>query len=268
VAIIGDPFTALITLVREAAQVAKARASELRAARVDPSVKFDATMLARVAETLLATVLLVEHSHWTAAAGTTRQLFELLLNLEHLANYVDREAGILRYMNFGELQQLRGRIEKLKFIREAGHILDETQGQGYVAQLKEDRFKPFIQRLDKETQAPVWATSWSGHKIYKLCTLSVHQIRTSQYNLLFVEWSELAHAAPGATMAPDKSEEDASRTHSEATLRGSELLYMSMGFFIELWDLLPGAPPENRHLVHAHWGPDSRTLYSQLTSPR
>lgn len=200
-------------------------------------------MLARVAETLLATVLLVEHSHWTAAAGTTRQLFELLLNLEHLANYADREAGIVRYRNFGEFQQLRGRIEKLKFIRESGHILDESQEQGYLAKLNEDRFKLFIQRLDKETQAPMWATSWSGHKIYKLCTLSVHRMGTDQYNLLFVEWSELAHAAPGATMAPDKSEEDASRIHSDATLRGSELLYVSMGFLIELWDLLPGAPP-------------------------
>lgn len=48
-----------------------------------------------------STRLLLEHAHWESAAGPVRQLFELLINLEHIAADPDRDAAVFRYAKFG-----------------------------------------------------------------------------------------------------------------------------------------------------------------------
>lgn len=54
-----------------------------------------------------STRLLLEHAHWETAAGPVRPLFELLVNLEHVAAEPDREAAVFRYAKFGLLQAVR-----------------------------------------------------------------------------------------------------------------------------------------------------------------
>ena len=255
-------------IVRNTARIAETQASNLLAAPVDSLTEFDATILARVAETLLATVLLVEHSHWVAAAGTTRQLFELLVNMEHVKSYASRETAIATYETFADFQQKRRRIEMFKIIRESGVTDHVKQEEGYVAELNEDRFKQFSERIDKKSQAPVWAKSWSGHSIYELCKLSPEPIRRAQYNALFAEWSELAHAAPGAVIPAAPTE--LSRTmyksvHTEANLKGSELLDFALRFMIDIWHLLPAKPLMDPHLVVFHWESEARLLADQIS---
>lgn len=52
-------------------------------------VMFDSAMLVRGTNALKAVRLLCEQAHWEFAAGILRQLFELVINMEHLARQPD-----------------------------------------------------------------------------------------------------------------------------------------------------------------------------------
>jgi len=69
-------------------------------------VTFDAAMLVRGTNALKAVRLLCEQAHWEFAAGILRQLFEQVINMEHLADQPDRDAAIFRYAKFGLYQKV------------------------------------------------------------------------------------------------------------------------------------------------------------------
>lgn len=62
----------------------------------DPLVRFDRGILLRAVNALKAARLLLEAVHWEFAAAPARQLFDLVVNIEHLNTQGDRERAIPR----------------------------------------------------------------------------------------------------------------------------------------------------------------------------
>lgn len=67
---------------------------------------------------------LLEQGHWEPAVGVTRQLFELLVNMEYLGAMENREEGALLFARFGLLQMLLAQQRKVACQQEKGHPYD------------------------------------------------------------------------------------------------------------------------------------------------
>jgi hypothetical protein len=249
-------------MVRSCAEAAATRAAEVTDAGASVASVFDAAVLAQAAEAVLATALLAEHFHWKAAAGTVRQLFELLLNVEHLATYPIRSEGVRRYAAFGQLQRIHGEIEKNNYLRSTGRPVDAAKETALIQLQHHAMYEVFDQGVSKKGQ-PSWAKSWSGLNIWKLAESSIYPHRKAEYNNLFVQWSELTHAAPSATLAVSAAGDWAAMPHTEETIRGSELLSLGLAFLINIWIVLPDASPEDPHFVVASLAAN-RTLMNQI----
>jgi hypothetical protein len=135
--------------------------------------------------------------HWEFAVATLRQLFELVINLEHVAAQPDREAAIFRYAKYGLLQTVRHQQLDLRYQLETGRAIDE-QRLAVLEEMLEQTFPEF--RSVGSTGHVHFAKSWSGHHARYLAEQSPHPLRANQYELLYISWSEQTHAAPAALM--------------------------------------------------------------------
>jgi hypothetical protein len=203
-------------------------------------VLFDAGVLLRASNALRAIRLMCEQAHWEFTAATVRQLFELVLNMEHLATQPDREAAILRYAKYGLLQTVRHQHLNLLYDQKTGRSID-MQRLAVLESMLEHTFPEFRSVDDKGKVH--WKPSWSGHSARYLAEQSEHPLREDQYHLLFVMWSEQAHGAPAAlmdNMFPRGLPVDEIVASDDARI--IQTVTTGITLFFELWMLLPYVP--------------------------
>jgi hypothetical protein len=212
-------------------------------------VQFDGTFLIRGSNALKAIRLLCEEAHWEFAASAVRQLFELVLNAEHIARDPDREAAMLRYAKFGLLQMVREQQATLTYERVTGRSID-LERLRVLDSMLERSFPEF--RHVGSTGHVTWDKTWSGLDARRLAALSPRRIRPHQYTLLFSTWSEQAHAAPGALIDDlMRNQIDVDRILATDEVRIAETIGTAVSLFLELWALLPNVPAVNAQQQHA-----------------
>jgi hypothetical protein len=201
---------------------------------------FDVGILLRASNGLKAIRILCAGAHWEFAVATVRQLFELVINLEHLAAQADREAAIFRYAKYGLLQTTRHQQLDLLYQLKTGRQID-AQRLAVLEQMLRGTFPEF--RSVGRTGHVHFAKSWSGHDARYLAERSQHPLRADQYDLLYASWSEQTHAAPVAlleTMFPRGLSPE--KIIAGDVVRIVETITMAITLFLELWALLPHVP--------------------------
>jgi hypothetical protein len=200
-----------------------------------PAVRFDAAMLMRGINTLRSIRILLEGAHWELASAGARQLFELLVNMEHLGSRPDREEGSKRYAKFGLMQSARRQQEQLEYAERTGREIDQVRKQT-IDELLE---RAFADLKDKKGN---WVSSWSGKNIRQLAEESERPIRIEQYRLLFSGWSEQTHASPGALISGifgPVGEDAMNQIVADDYREVIEVAGVSITLFFELWWTLP-----------------------------
>lgn len=180
----------------------------------------------------------LEQAHWETAAGTSRQLFELLLNAEYLVTNKDQETLAFRYAKFGLLQMVLHERAVMAYDEKRGRPVNAERRAVLDGFLAGQAFEEF---RDSKARGG-WTTTWSGQSAWKLATLSSNPLRRDQYNLMFRSWSEQAHAAPGALLpgiVPGGGQNWETEMLAEDDARVLEAIAMTVTFFLELWRLLP-----------------------------
>lgn len=230
------------------ATMSKATSAGDRALAVTPAagselVRFDAEVLMRGVNAVKSARLLLEHAHWETAAGPVRQLFELLVNLEHIAAEPDREAAVFRYAKFGLLQAVRSQRAQLAYDQATDRPVDQSR----VAILEDmlERTFPEFRTITGKGKV-VWSRSWCGKSIKALAAGSGSSLREAQYEQLFVFWSEQVHAAPAALMGgifPSGGAMDTAEIIALDDRHVAETGTMAVTLFIELWRTLPTVVP-------------------------
>jgi hypothetical protein len=205
----------------------------------DPAARFDINVLERGLNAIKSVRLLLEQAHWEIASAPTRQLFELLINMEHLSSLPDRDVAMRRYTKFGLLQMLRRKLLEFDYATKTGRDLDMVQ-RAKIEMILDEQFAEF--RTDKGR----WRTSWCGKNARDLAEESKRSIRIDQYLGLFSSWSEQMHASPGALVANlnlDLSPEFVKRIITDDDREIIEVAAMAITLFVELWWQLPNVAP-------------------------
>lgn len=201
---------------------------------------FDTALLVRGSNALKAVRLLCEQAHWEFAASVVRQLFEMVINMEHLGSRPDRDAAMFRFSKFGLYQTVLREHMHLLYDRKTGHAID-SERLTVLEQMLDQTF-PEFRRVDESGKLRV-APSWSGHSARRLAEMSGHRLRLNQYELMFAAWSEQAHAAPAAlvdSIFPVPRPVDGVVASDDLSI--AETVTMAVTLFLELWMLLPNVP--------------------------
>ncbi|MFE9018407.1 DUF5677 domain-containing protein [Streptomyces sp. NPDC007808] len=257
----------LFDVVSEVITAAEAAAVE-EVGLEDRLALFDKGVLGRGIKGLKSARLLIGAHHWEHATAVARQLFELLVNIEHLASFDNRETALKQYNRFGLLQWLLAESRRIDFEKERGRH-PGTPLESTIKDFLDKGFDEF--KLSPRADGTMrWRTSWSGKTTRTLAELSSDTMRIRQYELLFSAWSEQTHATPSvfATNLFDQYEEeviadayakamdalpDSSRLITEAGFplingarrREAETLSMSVTLFVHLWQQLPNVSALN-----------------------
>jgi hypothetical protein len=197
---------------------------------------FDRGILLRSVNALKSARLLLEAMHWEFAAGPARQLFELLINLEHLNAQANREQAAFRFAKFGLLQTLRAQLQEADYARSTGRPVDEKR-VAMIERMLATGYDEFRVSAKKHG----FASSWSGNNTRKLAEASpVQPLRKAQYQQLFVAWSEQLHAAPGSLMDAffPRPVDAIDEMVVEDDKRVAETGAMCVTLFAELWGQL------------------------------
>ncbi|MCX4861228.1 DUF5677 domain-containing protein [Streptomyces canus] len=207
-------------------------------------VRFDAEVLVRGINSLKAARILMEQGHWEHAVGVTRQLFELLINMEHLGTMEDREAATLLYLRFGALQVALGHRRDIEYNQQKGRPIDAHR-LAFLEKVLDTQFSDFKGR-PKHDGTETWVPSWSKKNAKTLAELSPSKMRMHQYQYLYAAWSEQAHATPSSLIdnvfreAGDGWVDEVIESDDKKIIETSA---MALVLFLELWDALPYAPP-------------------------
>lgn len=97
-----------------------------------------------------------------------------------------------------------------------------------------------------------WKPSWSGKSTKALAELSPAPMRLKQYEQLFVTWSQETHAAPIALLEhilPKELDGWIEREIAKDDREIGQMTLMLVVLFLELWRMLPGAPPLQSELA-------------------
>ena len=160
--------------------------------------------------------------------------------MEYLGAQADREAAIFRYSKYGLLQTARRQHIELLYDQETGRSID-NQPLEVLEQMLEVTFGEF-RRIDKKGSVH-WLPSWSGHTARYLAEQSKGPLRVQQYELLFSEWSEQAHATPGALLDNlFPSGLTAEQIVNSDDIEIVQTVMMAVTLFLEIWTLLPHVP--------------------------
>lgn len=203
--------------------------------------RFDRAVFERGVSILHAVQVLAAAGHWETANAPVRQLFELLVNMEHLNTFPDRELAAIKFVQFGSLQESRAGLAELELAETRGARISLSQLMQARTALSNPDYAQF-RSVDKNGRER-WAQSWSGKSIRALCEASPNDLRLVNYQTLFSSWSEQMHGSPGAlvrgiisSVFPDRPYLHDEETQTEAVIA------MSIVQFLELWKLLPHAP--------------------------
>lgn len=208
--------------------------------------RFDRGVFERGIGVIHAARVLVATGHWETATSPVRQLYEIVLNMEHLNTYLDRELAAIRFIRFGSLQEARATLANLEYdgalgvtnrFRRIAEIRKALKGDIYT----EFRAKP------RRDGTPQWIQNWCGKNIAEPSRESTNRLHRSNYGLLFSAWSEQTHGSPAALLPrimdsiyPDRIDPKRDESHSE-----TQIILMSIVLFRELWTLLPGIAPQD-----------------------
>lgn len=201
-------------------------------------VQFDLAMLARGINALKAVQLLCGEGHWEFAASVVRQLFELVINLEFLAEQPRREEAVRRYMRFGLLQTVVQRQAMFEYDRKTGRAVNAGDAATVEAMLERE----FSEFRDGKTPGR-WKPNWSGQTARQLADRSGHKLRKDQYKILFTVWSEQTHATPGAllnSIFPGAFDPDQIVANDDTKI--AETIGVAVTLFLDLHGLLPRIP--------------------------
>jgi len=182
-------FSALDAAIRDGGYGLSAAQGEVSA--------YDAGRLAiadRGVTILQAARLLLEESHWEAASVVARQLFELLVNTEHLAAQPDTEAAWTAYKSFGLMALARGRKRTLDYAIKQGYRDDDGQAQKLDEFLQQSDFDQFRDKNGKLLD------NWARLTVADLAAASPNDLRVAQYEYYYRTWSEHAHARQSSLM--------------------------------------------------------------------
>ncbi|MGW5467699.1 DUF5677 domain-containing protein [Streptomyces chartreusis] len=230
------PFFKLMEDVTSAADKAVVETPDVE----DQLTRFDAEILVRGINSVKAVRSLLEHGHWEHAVGVTRQLFELLVNMEHLGSMEDRGEGTLLFARFGLLQTLLAQQRKAAYEQEKGHPFDARLAAMVDQHLAND-FDDF-QGKPRADGSVRWVSSWCRKDTAELAKLSADPMRPYHYNILFRVWSEQAHAAPGAlitNMFRDNDDGWVEQAVAENDRSSRDTIAFTLMFFLRLWVELP-----------------------------
>jgi hypothetical protein len=210
---------------------------------------FDRAILNRGLNMLEASRTLLANGHWEVAAAPARQLFELLVNMEYLAQQPDRKDACFRYQKFALMQTAERARREIDYDRSTSRPVDEERAKQIAAVLSSPSFDEFRTRDGK------WKSSWSAQSARALAEQSPARMRVKQWELLFVTWSEETHAAPVALL-------DAMLPHNSATWvetqvahddrEVGQMILMVVTLYLELCAVLPNAPTPNPEM-HLEW---------------
>lgn len=207
-------------------------------------VRFDAEILIRGINSVKSVRCLMEQGHWEHAVGITRQLFELLVNMEYLHTLEDRYQGTFDYVNFGLLQQVQAHHRGMMYLQETGRPVD-AERLAFLQGLLDDSFPEFKGKVKPDgTQG--WVPSWSRKSTRALAELSGDVMRPHQYQQLFTLWSEQSHATPGSfieNMLRGDEEDWIEKAVAVDDKKIVETAGMTLMFFIQLWAKLPNVNP-------------------------
>lgn len=190
---------------------------------------------------LRAVRLLCEEGHWENAAAAVRQIYELVVNMEHISSLPEREAAVSRYVKFGLLQEVQRRLLEVGYDRDTGRPVDE-QTEAPLRRILAVGFPEFRSGSDA---APRFDRTWSGLTTKALAARSSNPIRRKQYEILFRFWSEEAHASPRALLEAvmPTSDLDFDAAVLSDDTRIAETVSVAVSLYIDLWMLLPSLPP-------------------------
>jgi len=201
--------------------------------------------LNRAVNILEASRVLLAGAHWEAASSQARQLFELLVNLEHISQQPDPQAARFKYAKYGLMQFAERTRRNLDYERATGRAVDEELAQQVAQVLASPDFDEFKDSKGK------WLKSWSGRTTRRLAELSPSEMRLKQYEMLFSEWSEETHAAPGALIGAivGRQETDwVERAVAEDDREIGQLILLLVVLFLETTRTLEGVPtPDLEH---------------------
>jgi hypothetical protein len=206
----------------------------------EPVVRFDIEVLLRGANSVKAVRVLLEQGHWEHAVGITRQLFELLVNMEYLGKQSDRGEATLRFARFGLLQFVLAEQRKIEYDQGKGRPIDPAKAALVDHHLMND-FTDF-QAKPKPDGSVRWVDSWCRQKVQYLAEQSGDPMRVHQYEILFRVWSEEAHATPGAlikSLFRDNDDGWVDRAIAENDQWSKDTLCFTLMFFMRLWLELP-----------------------------
>lgn len=241
----AERLDGLFAIMEDVTSSADYRAATFSGA-LHEAARFDLAFLVRGINALKSARLLLEQGHWEFAAGVARQLFDLVVTLEHIAGQPDRSSAAFRYAKFGLLQMVRHERERSEYDTLTGRPVDEDR-VNWLDNLLAQSF-PEFRKKDRPDGSPRWATSWCDRTTRDLSEASPNPLRPAQYRLLFVTWSEQVHGAPsvmlGSMFRRDNGDWVESVVRSD-DLRVSELATMAVTLFLEMWRLLPYAPPSD-----------------------
>jgi len=239
----GKQLKVLIDLVVEVARTTENGLFEIPQpddATQNELIRFDAALLVRGSNALKAARVLCKEGFWESAVGCVRQLFELVLDAEHIARQPDRHAAISMYAKYGLLQMVREQAAELRYDESTGRTVD-TERLTMLELMLEHTFPEF--RHVNATGRVSWDKRWSRLDARRLAELSTHRLRKKQYELLFSSWSEQVHAAPGALLDDlFRREIDVERIVRDDVTRSAEALSIGVTLFLELAMLLPNLP--------------------------
>ncbi len=207
---------------------------------------FDRAILNHGLNLLEASRILLASGHWEVASSAARQLFELLVNMEYIAQQPDRESACFRYQKFALLQMALRVRREIEYDRATGRPVNEERAKLVADLLDGPSFEEFRTRNGK------WNASWSGQSTRALAEQSPVQMRAKQWEQLFVTWSEETHAAPVALLDAMMPRDQATWIETQVADDDREVgqvILMLVVLYLELCGALPNAPalaPEKR----------------------
>jgi hypothetical protein len=241
------PLTHLKPLNKLLTEVAATADGLVLETPVDPDdllARFDTEILVRAINSLKSVQLLLENGHWEHASGITRQLFELVVNLEYLGAQPERFHATFEYCHFGVLQFIRQKHRETLYAKETGRPVDAEQ-LAYLEKMLDTAFDQFKGKPSADGKTR-WVPSWSRKSTKVLAELSPDKMRAHQYDHLFTIWSEQAHAAPRSlieNLFHDAGEQWVETVFESDTKKIIEVASMSLMMFLSLWRELPNTAP-------------------------
>ena len=206
----------------------------------DPFSQFQSGIFQRGYNSLKAIKVLVENGHWEGATGLSRQLLELVMNMEYIfVRSENPEEEALRFVRFGMLQQALFLRSRALYEEKIGRGMPELSGLDDASlSVEYGQFKLGM----KKDGSIRWASNWCGKSAYKLAQESVISARLDQYELFYRAWSEQLHGAPGALMTsvfPVRGSDWYIHVLIEDDKKIAETIGNSVNLFCELWMILP-----------------------------